>query len=109
VTAYQAERSSAPGLRVLVHPQVMRRNAEAYLRIYTVALSDAEINDASTHELRFWRADEAAVASTRLQEFRDGQDLPVRAKRHYDAAIAAYGRFGSIQRELPHVTPALWL
>jgi len=109
VTAYQAERSSTPGLRVLVHPQVMRRNAEPFLNVFTVCLREDENNVASSHELRLWRANEVAAAARRLREFRDGQDLPERATRHYAAAIDAYDRFRSVQKELPHVLPALWL
>jgi len=109
VTAYQAERSKAPGLRILVHPLVLRRNTEAFLKAYTIPLLENENSEASTHELRIWRANEAAAAISKLREFRDMQNLPEGASRHYEAAINSYARFGAIRRELPHVLPALWL
>jgi hypothetical protein len=109
VTAYQAERSVTPGLRILVHPLVMRRNTEPFLKIYTVPLSEEENNVNSSNELRFWRPNESEPASSRLRVFRDKQNLSERARRHYDAAIAAYTMFGTIAKDLPHIGPAIWL
>lgn len=109
VTAYQAERSAAAGLRILVHPHVLRHNTEPYLKPYTIPLLESESSTDSTHELRIWRSKEVTAAIARLRAFRDKQDLTERALRHYDSAIAAYDRFGTITKELPHVLPALWL
>jgi hypothetical protein len=109
VTAYHAERSITPGLRVLIHPLVMRRNTEAYLNAYTLSLPASEQNADSTHELRFWRNAEADDAALRLRAFRDQQNLSERAMRHYDAAITAYERFRATKKDLPHITPAIWL
>jgi hypothetical protein len=109
VTAYHAERSVTPGLRILVHPLVMRQNTEPFLKPYTVPLLEDESNADSTHELRLWRPNEAEPASSKLRAFRDKQNLSERAMRHYDAAIAACDRFGGIRKDLPHIPPAIWL
>lgn len=109
VTAYQAERSNVPGLRIFVHPTVLQRNTEGFLKPYTVSLPESEKSADSTHELRFWRATEAPSATARIQAFRDKQTLAERAVRHYDATVRAYERFGTITAELPHALPALWL
>ncbi len=109
VTAYQAERSVAPGLRILIHPLVMRRNTEPRLKVYTVPLSQEEISAGSSHELRLWRAAEVPLALERLHAFRDKQELPERARRHYEGTGAAYERFGAVKKDLPFVLPAIWL
>ena len=109
MTAYQAERSITPGLRILIHPHVMRHNIEPFLNVYTIPLPKEESNGSSTHELRLWRAAEAESAISKLRAFRDVSNVPERAVRHYDAAMAAYDRFRSIKKELPHVLPATWL
>ena len=109
VTAYQAEQSIAPGLRILVHPHVMQLEAEPLLKLYTVPLPQQESNAASTHELRFWYDFEVAPAISKLRDFRDAQNLTERSTKHYNATIAAYERFGTIRTALPHALPALWL
>jgi hypothetical protein len=109
VTAYQAERSTTPGLRILVHPQVMQRNQEGHLNVYTMSLPKAEASDSASHELRFWTADETSAATKKLRAFLDAEQPPQRAVRHYEAAISAYQRFGTVKKRLPHAVPALWL
>lgn len=109
VTAYQAERSVARGLRILIHPLVMRRNTEPRLKVYTVPLSQEEISAGSSHELRLWRATEVPLALERLHAFRDKQELPERARRHYEGTGAAYERFRAVKKDLPFVIPAIWL
>lgn len=110
VTAYQAERSNAPGLRVFIHPLVMQRAQEINLNLYALPLPADETSAASSHELRFWHSTEAAAAIDKLRAFREGETLPEQAGRHYDSAVAAYERFGSIKKQLPHaLMPQLWL
>jgi len=109
VTAYQAERSSAAGLRIFVHPHVMRRNTEPFLKPYVMPLPASENTADSSHELRIWRADESRAATSRLLTFRQKQALSDRAARHYDATAGAYDRFGKVRKELPHILPAHWL
>jgi hypothetical protein len=109
VTAYQAEHSTIPGLRIFIHPLVMRRNQEPYLNVYTLPLPKEENNMDASHELRLWQAHEVEAAMSRLRRFRDAQKLSERPLRHYDAAINAYERFRPIKKELPHVLPAIWL
>jgi hypothetical protein len=110
VTAYQAERTTTPGLRIFVHPTVAEASkSERYWENFAIPLPDAEANTDSTHELRVWLDIEADAAAMRLRDFRDRQALPDRPKRHYDAALAAYERFASFKEGLPFLTPALWL
>jgi len=109
VTAYQAERSAVPGMRILLHKTVMLRNAEPFVKPYAVPLEAGEADPNTGHELRFWKAAEAEIAKNRLNEFRQQQRLSPRADRHYGATIAAYGRFAVDRRDLPLVGPALWL
>jgi len=109
VTAYQAERSNAAGLRVFIHPSVLRRNTEPLLKTYATELPEDERSAASTHELRFWQAAEAPAAAQRLIAFRDKQELAERPMRHYDATLTAYGRFAAVLKDLPLALPALWL
>ena len=108
VTAYQAERSRAPGLRVFVHPDVMLRNTEPFLKAYTVRLPREEQDDQANCELRYWAADEVDEALPRLCAFRDKQQLSERAARHYAAAVSTYERFSSIEATLPHSPPLPW-
>jgi hypothetical protein len=109
VTAYQAEHSLTPGLRVFIHPSVLRRNTEPLLQAYATPLPMEERSPCSSHELRFWRAAEAAAAAEKLLAFRDKQELADRPLRHYDATHSAYGRFDAIKKDLPLAPPALWL
>lgn len=109
VTAYQAERSTIPGLRIFIHPQVLRRNTESLIKVYPQPLLKNEVTETASHELRFWNASESAYAKERLRIFRDKQILSERAKRHYDAAIESYDRFSRILKPLPYVPPAIWL
>jgi hypothetical protein len=108
VTAYQAESSTVPGMRIFLHKIVMLRNTEPFLKPYSLPLG-TEGDAVTGHELRFWKADEAGMAQERLSKFRQHQRLSTRADRHYGPTIAAYGRFALDRRELPLVGPALWL
>lgn len=109
VTAYQAERCPIAGLRVFIHPDVMILNTEAYLDLYTMPVREPKTQTA-THELRIWRAYESSAAIKRLIAFREKKgQLPERATQHYDATITAYENFETVETELPHIVPALWL
>jgi hypothetical protein len=110
VTAYQAERSTTPGLRIFVHPNVIGASkSESYWHNFAIPLPDTEVTTDSNHELRVWLDIEADAAATKLRDFRDRQDLPERPRRHYDATLTAYERFALLKGGLPFLTPALWL
>jgi len=109
VTAYQAERSTIPGMRIFVHRAVRLRNAEPFVKNYVVPVGPEEVDANATDELRIWRSAEAEPATKRMEGFRREQHLSPRAARHYPATIASYERFALDRHELPHVGPALWL
>jgi hypothetical protein len=106
VTAYQAERTAALGLRVFVHTSASDAAANDPMAL---ALAEGEATESSTHELRLWRDMEVEAAVGHLIELKDAQQLSDRARAHYDTTQTAYGRFAAISDELPFITPALWL
>src|SRR5205085_3675123 len=102
VTAYQAERTDALGLRVFVHPTVLNRSGvNETLNAAVTALPPNEVTDVASHEVRIWTAGEARHAKWRLLRFRDKQRLTDRAKAHYEATSQAYDRFLADSTDLP--------
>jgi len=110
VTAYQAERCKARGLRVFVHPAVCHHvSSYPKWRDAILAMPYSEATDSATHEVRIWSSQEAPYATARLIRFRDRQQLTRRAKTHYVATGAAYSRFASERSDLPFDPPNLWV
>jgi hypothetical protein len=110
VTAFQAERSVAAGMRIFMHPTVLTKNEyKSSFEEYAISLSPSEATETSSHEICLWRNNEAPAAVKRLQHFRDKQDLDPRVLRHYQATSDAYERFGKRDSRLPRVPPAFWV
>jgi hypothetical protein len=109
VTAYQAERSRARGLRVFIHPAVMRLVSEGLRDVFSAPLSACELTPEATHELRQWHGTDSVLARERLDAFRAKQELTPRALEHYDATTAAFDRLAGIEAPIPLAPPAIWL
>jgi hypothetical protein len=110
VSAYQAERSKPLGLRVLLHPTVTAQlRGDDDLAAAAAELPDNETSVSAMDEVRIWSSNEAAHAKRRIERFRDKQNLTDRARRHYDATMKAYERFGRITADLPFDPPTMWI
>ena len=109
MTAYQAERSAAAGLRIFIHPSAMQNATEPFINDLTIGLPNQELSASSTHELRLWRDHEARPAQERLRAFASKQELSARAREHYQRTDDAYARFSAISTDLPFTLPAIWL
>jgi hypothetical protein len=93
VLAYRAsEQSLALGLRIKIHPRVMRQTSEKGLNALAVPLLASERSENASHEVR-WLAGEEVVWGTRfLDRLRRRVGDNQRALAHYDASKAALER-----------------
>lgn len=109
VSAYQAsDLNNTPGLRVLVHPAVMRRNTEAYLKTLTVPLEPEQQSETASHELRCFGPSETPLAIELLKKLEYAQDIiSDRARRHYAATVNSIQHMSDFKKNYMFSDPPL--